>query len=377
MAVGHQLWEAQFLTSAGEAQICLKIVIIYLNSVSLPVIPVRDGAQPKCAVLVLPPDGRHPAHLYVLGALRPPGFRPLHRGTITVFASYVYPSQYFFFLIKLIFFLLCAFVFQVPNTPGIITSLIRFYLFWKFGSSHQGSTSYKPMPIWGRGGGMERALRAAVLRPFLCWVRWLGTQPMRESRFLHSWGSKSALVGFYTTCVSFQSAFSSLPLKISSICWSTMLSSLCTGGTGLKPDFLFSQRIWGVKTFWLFFSSWLTCLYCYYHVFMCSSSFDEEKNLYNLMRRHLCSVTTGVLLRQHATFCFFNGECIFLWTVQSEIIIAILYKLLHMASNKGKGNYFICFKLLWWFVVDPLVSVLKHIIQYVTFHDFYSVCMGT
>ncbi|TWW79181.1 sugar transporter SWEET1 [Takifugu rubripes] len=35
----------------------------------------------------------------------------------------------------------------VPNTPGIITSLIRFYLFWKFGSSHSGSPSYKPMPI--------------------------------------------------------------------------------------------------------------------------------------------------------------------------------------------------------------------------------------
>uniref|UniRef100_H3DLU7 Sugar transporter SWEET1 n=1 Tax=Tetraodon nigroviridis TaxID=99883 RepID=H3DLU7_TETNG len=35
----------------------------------------------------------------------------------------------------------------VPNTPGIITSLIRFYLFWKFGPSSQGSPSYKPIHI--------------------------------------------------------------------------------------------------------------------------------------------------------------------------------------------------------------------------------------
>lgn len=30
----------------------------------------------------------------------------------------------------------------VPNTPGIFTSLIRFYLFWKFASVNQGSPSY-------------------------------------------------------------------------------------------------------------------------------------------------------------------------------------------------------------------------------------------
>uniref|UniRef100_A0A3Q3VQW9 Sugar transporter SWEET1 n=1 Tax=Mola mola TaxID=94237 RepID=A0A3Q3VQW9_MOLML len=35
----------------------------------------------------------------------------------------------------------------VPNTPGIITSLIRFYLFWKFGSATESSPSYKPLHI--------------------------------------------------------------------------------------------------------------------------------------------------------------------------------------------------------------------------------------
>lgn len=53
----------------------------------------------------------------------------------------------------------------MPNTPGIITSLIRFYLFWKFGSSPQGSPSYKPIPIWGGGeyeGTSRWALRPAV-----------------------------------------------------------------------------------------------------------------------------------------------------------------------------------------------------------------------
>lgn len=33
----------------------------------------------------------------------------------------------------------------VPNTPGIVTSLIRFYLFWKFGGFSQRSPSYKPL----------------------------------------------------------------------------------------------------------------------------------------------------------------------------------------------------------------------------------------
>ncbi|KAM6910002.1 sugar transporter SWEET1 [Xenentodon cancila] len=36
---------------------------------------------------------------------------------------------------------------MVPNTPGIFTSLIRFYLFWKFASVDQKSPSYKPMQI--------------------------------------------------------------------------------------------------------------------------------------------------------------------------------------------------------------------------------------
>ncbi|KAM7420851.1 hypothetical protein PAMA_015182 [Pampus argenteus] len=35
---------------------------------------------------------------------------------------------------------------MVPNTPGIFTSLIRFYLFWKFASVHQ-SPSYKALQI--------------------------------------------------------------------------------------------------------------------------------------------------------------------------------------------------------------------------------------
>ncbi|XP_008321350.1 sugar transporter SWEET1 [Cynoglossus semilaevis] len=34
-----------------------------------------------------------------------------------------------------------------PNSPGIITSLIRFYLFWKFASANQSSPSYKLVPI--------------------------------------------------------------------------------------------------------------------------------------------------------------------------------------------------------------------------------------
>ncbi|XP_013882552.1 sugar transporter SWEET1 [Austrofundulus limnaeus] len=35
----------------------------------------------------------------------------------------------------------------VPNTPGIITSLIRFYLFWKFSSIDQSLPSYKVMQL--------------------------------------------------------------------------------------------------------------------------------------------------------------------------------------------------------------------------------------
>ncbi|XP_038146091.1 sugar transporter SWEET1 [Cyprinodon tularosa] len=35
----------------------------------------------------------------------------------------------------------------VPNMPGIFTSLIRFYLFWKFESTGQSSPSYKPLHI--------------------------------------------------------------------------------------------------------------------------------------------------------------------------------------------------------------------------------------
>ncbi|KAG7234182.1 hypothetical protein INR49_005501 [Caranx melampygus] len=35
----------------------------------------------------------------------------------------------------------------VPNTPGILTSLIRFYLFWRFAPANQSSPSYKSLQI--------------------------------------------------------------------------------------------------------------------------------------------------------------------------------------------------------------------------------------
>ncbi|XP_026172899.1 sugar transporter SWEET1 [Mastacembelus armatus] len=35
----------------------------------------------------------------------------------------------------------------VPNTPGVFTSLIRFYLFWRFGSVSQSLPSYKSLQI--------------------------------------------------------------------------------------------------------------------------------------------------------------------------------------------------------------------------------------
>lgn len=37
---------------------------------------------------------------------------------------------------------------QVPNTPGIATSLIRFLLFWLFDSASQDKPSYKSLQIW-------------------------------------------------------------------------------------------------------------------------------------------------------------------------------------------------------------------------------------
>uniref|UniRef100_A0A3P9KKS4 Sugar transporter SWEET n=1 Tax=Oryzias latipes TaxID=8090 RepID=A0A3P9KKS4_ORYLA len=36
---------------------------------------------------------------------------------------------------------------MVPNTPGIFTSLIRFYLFWKFAPINQSSPTYKALQI--------------------------------------------------------------------------------------------------------------------------------------------------------------------------------------------------------------------------------------
>lgn len=37
---------------------------------------------------------------------------------------------------------------QVPNTPGIATSVIRFLLFWLFDSASQDKPSYKSLQIW-------------------------------------------------------------------------------------------------------------------------------------------------------------------------------------------------------------------------------------
>lgn len=56
---------------------------------------------------------------------------------------------------------------QAPNLPGIITSLIRFFLFWKFGSTKQNSPSYTSLKIWG---GRKRFLssgqrEASVIGP--------------------------------------------------------------------------------------------------------------------------------------------------------------------------------------------------------------------
>ncbi|XP_012673488.1 sugar transporter SWEET1 [Clupea harengus] len=39
------------------------------------------------------------------------------------------------------------FYIMVPNTPGIVTSLIRFFLFWSFGPADQSTPSYKPVSI--------------------------------------------------------------------------------------------------------------------------------------------------------------------------------------------------------------------------------------
>ncbi|XP_017280459.1 sugar transporter SWEET1 [Kryptolebias marmoratus] len=36
---------------------------------------------------------------------------------------------------------------MVPNTPGIVTSLVRFYLFWKFASSDQSLPHYKVLRL--------------------------------------------------------------------------------------------------------------------------------------------------------------------------------------------------------------------------------------
>ncbi|KAL4636149.1 sugar transporter SWEET1 isoform X2 [Arapaima gigas] len=39
------------------------------------------------------------------------------------------------------------FYIMVPNTPGIFTSVVRFYLFWRFASTNQDKSSFKPLQI--------------------------------------------------------------------------------------------------------------------------------------------------------------------------------------------------------------------------------------
>ncbi|XP_076135889.1 sugar transporter SWEET1 [Alosa pseudoharengus] len=39
------------------------------------------------------------------------------------------------------------FYIMVPNTPGIVTSLIRFFLFWSLGSESEGKPPYKPVSV--------------------------------------------------------------------------------------------------------------------------------------------------------------------------------------------------------------------------------------
>ncbi|KAL2084204.1 hypothetical protein ACEWY4_019722 [Coilia grayii] len=39
------------------------------------------------------------------------------------------------------------FYIMVPNTPGIVTSLIRFFLFWSFGADGQNKPAYKPVSM--------------------------------------------------------------------------------------------------------------------------------------------------------------------------------------------------------------------------------------
>lgn len=124
-------------------------------------------------MLVLPSDSSHLLHFNFLGPLRPPANRLLYCGK-TQWMHLNHKCKHSFrhcFLIKMKASILNAFSssclcsFQVPNTPGIFTSLIRFYLFWRFASVNQSSPSYKPMRIWRGGGHYENEKRWQI-----CWL---------------------------------------------------------------------------------------------------------------------------------------------------------------------------------------------------------------
>lgn len=148
-------------------------------------------------------------------------------------------------------------LFQVPNTPGIITSLIRFYLFWKFGSSHSDSPSYKPMPIWGVGGVCvcEKAnwwaLKGKKLPVFSC----------SATRLEHSrWGtfvkfaqlSGETRFSWFLQCVSFPKCL--LLTQRSGVCCSTNVSRNILVSSVLVImgwkifNLLLAKNIWGVGT---------------------------------------------------------------------------------------------------------------------------------
>lgn len=198
-------------------------------------------------------------------------------------------------------------LFQVPNSPGIITSLIRFYLFWKFGSSHSGSPSYKPMPIWGGVGGGEKANRRALkgkklplfsrAQPRLEHSRW-GTfvkfaQLSGETRF--SW---------FLQCVSFPKC---LLTQRSGVCCSTNVSRTILVSSVLVImgwkilNLLLAKNIWGVGT--LRFPSPLFHLFillCVYVFFI----YWGEKYSWNLVR---CCINMPQFLS------FFLSENVYFW----------------------------------------------------------------
>lgn len=114
-----------------------------------------NGANSQRAVSVLPPDRKHLVDVDIVGALRPPAEWLLHRGTTSSPASRSLRSHSAESVVRNALFSFPPPLFfmkpQVPNLPGIITSLIRFFLFWKFASANQDSPSYKSLRIWGGG----------------------------------------------------------------------------------------------------------------------------------------------------------------------------------------------------------------------------------